>query len=100
MLHWLVMSGVNPPSTLEAIRTWTYRVFGISEDRQLAAEERIGSWHIPYVEQHLSPPVTADRQLASVFLVESIDTLVNRGVPETKLLSKLRGDPEIGRAHV
>jgi hypothetical protein len=89
------MSDVTPPPTVEAIRTWTYRVFGISEDRQLAAEERIASWHIPHVERHLSPAVSADRQLASVFLVESIDTLVNRGVPETKLLSKLRGDPDL-----
>jgi hypothetical protein len=49
---------------------------------------------ITHVADELLAP-NADALVGAILLVESVDSLVERGVPQTKLLSKLRGDSAV-----
>ncbi len=58
------------------------------------ARERLNKWAIPHVLDAL-PSTDADGAIGAVFLVESFDALVERGVPKEKLLAKLRRDRDV-----
>ncbi len=76
------------------IRDWIDRLWRIEPERQEEALERLQTWAIPHVIDRLSAD-DADGVLGAVFLVESFDALVERGVPGGKLVAKLRGDPDL-----
>jgi len=69
-------------------------LWGIDPDRQEMARERLNKWAIPHVLDAL-PSTDADGAIGAVFLVESFDALVERGVPKEKLLAKLRRDRDV-----
>ena len=82
------------PNAQDAVAYWVARLWGISPERQAAAHQCIDDWGIPHLREALAPGI-ADRAVASVFLVESFDALVERGIDAKKLLGKLRGDLDI-----
>jgi hypothetical protein len=78
----------------EAVAHWVSRLWGFPLDRQAAAQQTLTDWGIRHILEELAAP-NADAALGAILLVESVTSLVERGVPETKLLSKLRGDPDV-----
>jgi hypothetical protein len=70
------------------------QLFGISEERQDSARELIASWRIPHLEPALAPD-DADGAVAAVLLAEAVELLVEQGTEESKLLAKLRRDPDV-----
>jgi hypothetical protein len=84
----------EPLNEPDPIMDWVHRLFGISSDRQVAAQEQLALWGIRHVAAELSP-ATADGSLGAVLLTESISELVARGIEEQKLLAKLRRDPDV-----
>jgi hypothetical protein len=84
----------DPLPASDAIMEWIHRLFGISTDRQVAAQERLAAWGIRHVADELSP-ATADGSVGAVLLTESVNELVERGIEEQKLLAKLRRDPDV-----
>jgi hypothetical protein len=76
------------------VREWVQRLWLIDSERQSLALERLRSWGVPHVVDKLGSD-SADGVLGAVFLVESFDALVERGVAPQKLIAKLRGDPDL-----
>jgi hypothetical protein len=77
-----------------AIPQWVHRLWGIDQERQTRAQARLAMWRIDHLSAELAP-TAADGAVAAVLLVEAFDNLVGRGVPESKLLSKLKGDRDV-----
>jgi hypothetical protein len=84
---------VSPPPR-DGLFHWAYRLFGISVERQAEAQDHIASWEIPAVASALSP-TSIDRSIGAVLLVESIHALRGQGVEESKIMAKLRRDPDV-----
>jgi len=82
------------PIPTEAALDWTYRLTGISIERQEAAQERIAEWKLDHLIAELAP-VTCDGCLGAVLLAEAIDLLTARGIDEQRLIAKLRRDPDM-----
>ncbi len=78
----------------EVVFEWTYRLAGVSLERQEAAQERLAGWNLPHAASELAP-VSADGSLGAVLLVESVDLLTARGIDERRLIAKIRRDPDV-----
>jgi hypothetical protein len=81
-------------SVEEAVSFWIDRLWRVTPERQDQALRRLAEWNIAHLTRNLMP-TTADGVLGAVFLVESFDDLVARGVDPNKLLGKLRRDPDV-----
>ena len=82
------------PTHEEGVAYWVSRLWGFSPGRQAFAKQTLAHWAISHVSDDLLAP-NADALVGAILLVESVGALVERGVPQTKLLSKLRGDPAV-----
>jgi hypothetical protein len=82
---------VVDPVVLEA----TERLTGLAERRILAACERVTDYGIRHLTEVLVHAQTVDGLVAAVLLADSIESLTEQGVEHSKLLSKLRKDPDV-----
>jgi hypothetical protein len=69
---------------------WIHRLTGVDPDRVRRSLATIGDWDIPCLTALLGAPHDVDRGVRAVLLAEADELLTDRGVPMTKLLSKLR----------
>lgn len=76
----------------KAVDEWTTRLTGLPTERITEARERIDSFGIKHLSDELTRRADIDAAAASCMVVSSIEILLDRGVPENKLISKLRAD--------
>jgi hypothetical protein len=76
----------------EVIFHWLEILMGIEPERARRAIRTIESWGIESVTRELVSEATIDNALAAMRLSEAVDELTKAGVPESKLLGKLRRD--------
>jgi hypothetical protein len=70
-------------------------LFGLPIERLQEADERLRQLGLHHIERELLDRTDADTVIGAAFLSESIEKLVDHGVEETRLLSKLRKDPDV-----
>jgi hypothetical protein len=78
-----------------SVLSWTQRLTGLEIERSREGLQRVRSWRIPHVTAELVERDDIDSVVGAVLLAEGVVDLTAHGVPETKLLSKLRGDREV-----
>jgi len=78
----------------EAVSVWVERLWGINRARQEQALAQVDGWNIPHLSNTLTRS-NADGVIGAVFIVEAIDTLIERGVDANKPIGKLRSDPDV-----
>jgi hypothetical protein len=74
---------------------FTEKLTGLAPARARAGRERVRELQIPHLDRELVSPETVDAVVASLLLAEGIDALVERGIERTRLVSKLRNDPDV-----
>jgi hypothetical protein len=74
---------------------WTTRLTGLRQEEIEKARARIDSFGIDHLSAELTRRANIDAVAASCMVVSSIDALIDRGVPESKLVSKLRRDKDV-----
>jgi hypothetical protein len=90
--HNCVMSALE--TRREAIEA-TAQFFNVPLEELLAADATVAEWGLPHVVTRLLEPTNADAVVATLFLAQSVEELTARDVPPTKLMSKLRNDPDL-----
>jgi hypothetical protein len=80
---------------MHAVDEWTTRLTGLRQEEIEKARTRIDSFGIEHLSDELTRRADIDAGAASCMVVSSIDVLIDRGVPETKLVSKLRRDKDV-----
>ena len=73
----------------------TTKLTGLTPDRVHQARETIRTWGVAHVTAELVDTPTVDAAVGAFLLADSVDGLKTRGVEMTKLLSKLRNDPDV-----
>ena len=94
------MSVAKPIEYTDALLSWVSILTGIESKRVVDALQCVRGWKISHVTRLLVDTPSIDHAVASVLLVEGISKLTARSIPETKLLSKLRRDPDFWPAWV
>src|SRR5262249_54909096 len=61
---------------------------------QASAQEQIASWGIPHLGRVLDSD-DADGAVAAVLLAEAVEVLTEQGTEESRMLAKLRRDPDV-----
>lgn len=79
----------------DVVDEWAGRLSGLSIETIAGARERLDALGIEHLSAELSRRPDVDAAVGACILGSSLDALVERGVPETKLVAKLRGDPDI-----
>jgi hypothetical protein len=74
---------------------WTSRLTGLSVERIGVVHERLDRLGIEHLSTELCRRADIDAVAGACMLVSAIDALVERGVQESKLIGKLRGDRDI-----
>jgi hypothetical protein len=85
------MTGTVPP----VVDEWVTRLTGLSAATIEAARERLDALGIDHLSEELCRRPDVDAVAGACMLVSALDVLVGRGVPETKLVAKLRHDPAV-----
>jgi hypothetical protein len=75
---------------LRQLLPWVDALTGIDPDRAHRAIERIAEIRVPALTARLGKPHSVDDVVRAVLLTEDMDELIQRGVQENKLISKLR----------
>jgi hypothetical protein len=73
----------------QSLAQWSEVLTGIESGRCIAALDRVARWKLAPVSAELLAD-DVDAAVAATLLVEGMDALVARGVPEIRLLKKLR----------
>ncbi len=73
---------------------WVLFFSGFTAERVETAVQQLQAWSIPHLEAELAE-ATVDNALAATLLVESVNYLTSIGVPQARLLKKLRGDRDV-----
>ncbi len=81
----------------DLVLTWTQKLTGLQPERVQAARGRVRTWGIAHLSEELLA-CDVDAAVAATLLAEDVELLAGRGVPETKLLAKLRNDREVWAA--
>jgi hypothetical protein len=71
------------------------RLTGLAPTRVTGALSTLNSWGLRELTQALGSPRDLDAAVAATLLVEAVERLIERGVPKTKLLSKLRDHAQL-----
>lgn len=79
----------------DAIHWWLSRLTGISQEQFPLAQTRIRSWGIGHVTDVLCRDAGGDELIAGALLCQDVDRLSNAGIPEKRLLTRLRGDTDV-----
>jgi hypothetical protein len=87
-------AGISDPLPEQELLSWVERLTSLEAERCTVARERIGELGLQAVSRELLEG-SLDAAVGAVLLVEGLDRLVAAGVPESKLLSKLRRDPDL-----
>lgn len=74
---------------------WVEKLTGLVPERVNDALGRITSWRISHLDRQLLQNPCVDTAVAITLLAEAIQKLCAGGVPEEKLLAKLRRDPDV-----
>jgi hypothetical protein len=74
---------------------WVTRISGLSIAQIEAARQRLDALRIEHLSDELCRRADIDAVVGACILTSSLDALIERGVPETKLTAKLRGDPDV-----
>src|SRR4051812_18317084 len=77
-------------SRTDAILPWAEILTGLDPERVRAAAATVASWPIPAIAERLGTPRDVDEVVRVVLLAEDVALLTSRGVPENKLMAKLR----------
>lgn len=77
------------------VEEWTSRLTGLSAERIGEVRERLDGLGIEHLSAELCRRADIDAVAGACMLASAIDALVNRGVQESKLVGKLRGDRDI-----
>lgn len=80
---------------MRTVEDWTTRLTGLSADRIASSRERLDAFGIDHLSDELTRRADIDAAAACCMLDSAIDALTERGVEETKLAAKLRGDRDI-----
>lgn len=75
---------------LAGLLPWVYRMTGLEEERVRDAAAKISGWPIPKLAARFGCPMSIDDAVRTVLLVEDVELLVSRDVPENKLMAKLK----------
>jgi hypothetical protein len=87
---------VRLPSTYDdQLLAWVERLTGVGSDRVRDAVSRAARWKIGHVNRVLIHRPSIDGAVAVTLLTEALVSLTTKNVPESKLLSKLRRDPDV-----
>lgn len=79
----------------EDLVMWTKILTGLNEGRVRDASRHIASWGIRHLNRELLAAPSVDHAVAAVRLSDAFQSLSAAGVPETKILAKLRRDYEV-----
>jgi hypothetical protein len=79
----------------EVVDEWVTRLTGLPAATIEAARERLDALGINHLSEELCRRPDVDAVAGACMLVSAFDVLVGRGVPETKLVAKLRHDPAV-----
>ena len=85
----------SPLSDDDFMLTWADMLTGQEKERIREAAHRVASWAISHVTNELLERPSIDNAIATLNLSSSVQALTQAGVPENKLLSKLRNDREV-----
>jgi hypothetical protein len=86
---------VTPPLYSELFHQWILRLTGLEKDRYLESAARVKSWRIEHLHQELLEGPSVDNAVATSLLGEAVQELTVAGIPESKLLAKLRRDRNV-----
>jgi len=79
----------------KVVDEWATRLTGLPAARIEDARERLDALGIDRISDELCRRPDVDAVAGACMLVSALDTLIERGVPETKLIAKLRRDPAV-----
>lgn len=79
----------------ESIDQWATRLTGLPAERIAHARERIDAFGIDHLSNELTRRPDIDAATACCMLDSAIDALTKRGIEESKLTAKLRGDRNV-----
>ncbi len=74
---------------------WAGRLSGLSIETIAGARARLEALGIEHLSAELSRRPDVDAVVGACILVSSLDALIERGVPKTKLVAKLKNDPDV-----
>jgi hypothetical protein len=77
------------------VEEWAGRLAGVSAARIAADRERLKAIGIDHLDNEFCLRADIDAMVGACMLTSSLDALIERGVPKTKLVAKLRGDPDV-----
>jgi hypothetical protein len=81
--------------TADYVLNATRKLTGLDPERVREAAQKIEALGIAHLTETLVNAPTIDAAVAAVFLDESLDGLMGRGIERTKLLAKLRNDRDV-----
>jgi hypothetical protein len=79
----------------DALLTWVETLTGLDKGRICESARRVADWDIRSLNQELLAVPNLDNAVAVFRLSEAFESLRAAGVPESKLLAKLRRDREV-----
>lgn len=79
----------------EVVEDWAERLAGVPAERVGDDRERLEALGIDHLGDELCRRADIDAIVGACMLTSSLDALIERGVPEAKLVAKLRGDPDV-----
>ena len=85
----------SPLADDDFLLSWVETLTGQQKERVREAAHHVASWAIPHVTSELLERPSIDNAIAALNLSSSVQALAQAGVPENKLLSKLRNDRDV-----
>jgi hypothetical protein len=84
-----------PSAYDDLLLDWVLKLTGVEPGRVRDAVDRVAKWKIGHVSRLLIDRPSVDSAVAVTLLAEALAALTTMSVPESKLLSKLRRDPDV-----
>lgn len=79
-------------AAMRTVDDWTTRLTGLPADKIASSRERLDALRIDHLSDELTRRADIDAAATCCMLDSAIDALTERGVEESKLVAKLRGD--------
>jgi hypothetical protein len=79
----------------KVVEEWAGRLAGVPAERIASDRERLEAFGIDHLDDELCRRADIDAIVGACMLTSSLDALIERGVPQSKLVAKLRGDPDV-----